>query len=241
MKIGAALEFNLIDYPGRIAAVAFTPGCNYRCPHCHAKPLVDGGMPPVNEEDFFDYLATVKDWVNGVTVCGGEPTLQPDLIAFMKEIKARGLQVKLDTNGSSPEVLSRLLSDKLVDYVAMDVKGPERLWAATAGVTGYAERIKESVRLAAAFPEYEFRTTVSPVVRDAGISFLTVTEMKETAELIAGNTGSRYHRYFVQKFVPRKNGLLDPGLESFPETPPQLLRDIHAEVVKILPKTEVRG
>ncbi len=241
MKIGAALEFNLIDYPGRIAAVAFTPGCNYRCPHCHAKPLVEGGTPPVSEKDFFDYLGTVKDWVNGVTICGGEPTLQPDLVPFIEGIKARELGVKLDTNGSSPEVLSRLLADKLVDYVAMDVKGPERLWTATAGVPGYAERIKESMKLVPSFPEYEFRTTVSPVVRGEGISFLTVPEMKETAELITENTGSRYHRYFVQKFVPRKDGLLDPRLESFPETSPQLLRDIHAEVVRILPKTEVRG
>lgn len=241
MKIGAALEFNLIDYPGRIAAVAFTPGCNYRCPHCHAKPLVDGGTPPVDEKDFFDYLGTVKDWVNGVAICGGEPTLQPDLVPFIEELRARDLKVKLDTNGSSPEVLSRLLADKLVDYVAMDVKGPERLWAAAAGVPGCAEKVKESMRLAASFPEYEFRTTVTPVVRDGEISFLTVPEMAEAAALIAENTGSKYHRYFVQKFVPRKGGLLDPRLEAFPETPPQLLRDIHAEVVKILPKTEVRG
>lgn len=241
MKIGAALEFNLIDYPGRIAAVAFTPGCNYRCPHCHAKPLVGDSTPPVNEKDFFDYLGTVKDWVNGVTICGGEPTLQPDLVPFIEELRSRKLQVKLDTNGSSPEVLSRLLAGKLVDYVAMDVKGPERLWPAMAGVPGCAEKIKESMRLAASFPEYEFRTTVAPVVREDGISFLTVAEMAETAALIADNTGSKYHRYFVQKFVPRKDGLLDARLESFPETPPQLLQDIHAEVVKILPKTEVRG
>lgn len=241
MKIGAALEFNLIDYPGKIAAVAFTPGCNYRCPHCHAKPLVGDRTAPVNESDFFAYLGTVKDWVNGVTICGGEPTLQPDLVPFIEELRSRKLQVKLDTNGSSPEMLARLLADKLVDYVAMDVKGPESLWPAMAGVPGYGDKIKESMRLAASFPEYEFRTTVAPVVRADGISFLTVPEMAETAALIADTTGSKYHRYFVQKFVPRKDGLLDPRLEAFPETPPQLLQDIHAEVVKILPKTEVRG
>ncbi|KAF0124949.1 MAG: pyruvate formate lyase activating enzyme [Elusimicrobia bacterium] len=241
MKIGAALEFNLIDYPGRIAAVAFTPGCNYRCPHCHARPLVDGAAPPVNERDFLDYLGTVKDWVNGVTICGGEPTLQPDLVPFIEELRSRKLQVKLDTNGSSPEVLSRLLAGKLVDYVAMDVKGPGRLWPAMAGVPGYEAKMLESMKLAASFPEYEFRTTVSPVVRGEEISFLTVPEMTETAALIAENTGSKYHRYFIQKFVPRKDGLLDPRLEAFPETPPQLLQDIHAEVVKVLPKTEVRG
>jgi len=241
MKIGAALGFNLIDYPGRIAAVAFTPGCNYLCPHCHAAPLL-ANAKDIGDKGFLDYLGTVKEWVNGVVICGGEPTLQPDLIPFIEEVRSRGLAVKLDTNGSNPKVLARLLAGGLVDYVAMDVKGPDTLWPDTAGVPGYEAAMRESMQLVTRFPIYEFRTTVAPVLRSGGeISFLTVTEMAAAARLIIETTGSSAHKYYVQKFVPRKDGLLDKRFEAFPETPPQLLQDIHAEVMKYIPNTQLRG
>ncbi|PKM98502.1 MAG: anaerobic ribonucleoside-triphosphate reductase activating protein [Elusimicrobia bacterium HGW-Elusimicrobia-3] len=241
MKIGAALGFNLIDYPGKIAAVAFTPGCNYRCPHCHAAPLL-AGAKDLGDQGFLDYLDTVKEWVTGVTICGGEPTLQEGLIPFIEQVRARNLSVKLDTNGSSPRVLERLLGAGLVDYVAMDVKGPRFLWPATAGVEGHEEAMSESLRLVSRFPVYEFRTTVAPVVRGGGeISFLTVQEMSAAARLVVQATGSDAHKYYVQKFVPRKDGLLDKRLESFPETPPLLLQEIHQEVLKHLPNTQLRG
>ncbi len=241
MKIGAALGFNLIDYPGKIAAVAFTPGCNYLCPHCHAAPLL-ANAKDIGDRGFLDYLETVKDWVNGVVICGGEPTLQPDLIPFIKELRARGLSVKLDTNGSNPKVLAQLLAEELVDYVAMDVKGPRFLWPATAGVEGHCDAMAESLKLVARFPVYEFRTTVAPVLRGNGeITFLTVQEMAAAARYVAQATGTDAHKYYVQKFVPRKDGLLDARLEAFPETPLQLLQDIHKEVLKHLPNTQVRG
>ena len=241
MKIGAALGFNLIDYPGKIAAVAFTPGCNYRCPHCHAAPLL-AGAKDLGDQGFLDYLDTVKEWVTGVTICGGEPTLQEGLIPFIEQVRAKNLAVKLDTNGSNPRVLERLLGAGLVDYVAMDVKGPRFLWPATAGVEGHEDAMSESLRLVSRFPVYEFRTTVAPVIRgDGEISFLTVQEMSAAARLVVQATGSDAHKYYVQKFVPRKDGLLDKRLESFPETPPQLLQDIHQEVLKHLPNTQLRG
>lgn len=241
MKIGAALGFNLIDYPGKIAAVAFTPGCNYLCPHCHAAPLL-ANAKDIGDGGFLEYLDTVKDWVNGVVICGGEPTLQPDLVPFIHELRGRKLAVKVDTNGSNPAVLERLLGEGLADYVAMDVKGPRFLWPATAGVEGHCESMTASMRLVTRFPAYEFRTTVAPVLRgDGDISFFTVQEMAATARLVAQATGSDAHKYYVQKFVPRKDGLLDKRLESFTETPPQLLQDIHKEVLKHLPNTQVRG
>lgn len=241
MKIGAALEFNLIDYPGRIAAVAFAPGCNYLCPHCHAAPLLSKAGD-LGAEGFLKYLETVKDWVNGVTICGGEPTLQPGLIPFIKELRGRKLSVKVDTNGSNPGVLEKLLSEKLADYVAMDVKGPRFLWPATAGVEGHESAMCDSMKLVASFPEYEFRTTVAPVPRGGSeISFLTVSEMAAAARLIVSTTGADTHKYFVQKFVPRKDGLLDKRLEEFPETPRQLLQDIQKEVRKYIPNSVIRG
>ncbi|OGR76780.1 MAG: anaerobic ribonucleoside-triphosphate reductase activating protein [Elusimicrobia bacterium GWC2_64_44] len=241
MKIGATLGFNLIDYPGKIAAVAFTTGCNYLCPHCHAAPLLRNA-PDLGSEGFLQYLDTVKDWVNGVVICGGEPTLQPNLVPFIGKLRDRDLCVKLDTNGSNPKVLERLLGEGLVDYVAMDVKGPRFLWPATAGVEGHEEAMAESMKLVAKFPEYEFRTTVAPVPRgDGEITFLTVHEMAAAAKLIAAATGGAAHKYYVQKFVPRKNGLLDARLEAFPETPVTLLQEIHKEVLKYLPNTQLRG
>ena len=240
MKIGAALGFNLIDFPGKIAAVAFTPGCNYRCPHCHAAPLL-GGIKDIGDAGFLEYLESVKDWVNGVTICGGEPTLQPDLVPFIKAVRGRGLAVKLDTNGSNPALLASLLAEKLVDYVAMDIKGPRFLWPAYAGVEGHEAAMAESAALVARFPEHEFRTTVAPIVRgDGEISFLTVQEMAAAARFIAQTAGPDA-RYYVQKFVPRKDGLLDHRLEAFPETPPQLLQDIMKEVQQYLPNTQLRG
>ena len=241
MKIGAALDFNLIDYPGKIAAMAFTTLCNYQCPHCHAAPLLKGSGD-IGTEGFLGYLDTVKEWVNGVVICGGEPTLQPGLKPFLGRLRERGLSIKLDTNGSNPKVLEQLLGEGLVDYVAMDVKGPKFLWPATAGVEGHEEAMAESLKLVAKFPDYEFRTTVAPVVR-AGedISFLTVPEMAAAARLIVSATGGNAHKYFVQKFVPRKDGLLDSRLESFPETPHQLLKDVHKEVAKYIPDSRIRG
>ena len=221
--------------------MAFTPGCNYKCPHCHAAPLL-ANAKDIGDQGFFDYLETVKEWVTGVVICGGEPTMQPDLIPFIKKIRALKLAVKLDTNGSNPKALAQLLAVDLVDYVAMDVKGPQPLWPATAGVPNYEGAMLESIKLVAQFPVYEFRTTVAPVIRaDNTISFLTVEEMASAAQLIITATGSPDHKYYVQKFIPRKNGLLDARLEAFPETPPQLLQDIHKEVLKYLPNTQVRG
>lgn len=241
MKIGAALGFNLIDYPGKIAAVAFAPGCNYSCPHCHAKPIL-GTAAPINEEDFFSYLTTVRDWVSGVVVCGGEPTLQPDLVAFIRRLREANLAVKLDTNGSNPAVLAQLLAENLVDYVAMDIKGPRHLWPNLTANPGAENGMLESMRLVTKFPTYEFRTTIAPVLRGGeDISFLTVPEMAAAAKMMVEVTGCNTHKYYVQKFVPRKDGLIDARLEAFPETPVQLLQDIHAEVLKYIPNTQLRG
>jgi len=241
MKIRAASGFNLIDYPGKIAAMVFAPGCNYKCPACHAKPLLNEDTL-VDEEEFFKYLGLVRQWVSGVVICGGEPTLQDGLIPFLVRLKAARLPVKLDTNGSMPEVLNRLLAENLADYVAMDVKGPRNLWAAIAGTPAAGAAMLESMRTAARFPDYEFRTTIVPVIRNGGaISFMTAPEAAETARLIADTTGSGDHKYFIQKFVPRKNGLLDARLESFPETPPALLEEMKRAASVYLPKCEIRG
>jgi pyruvate formate lyase activating enzyme len=175
-------------------------------------------------------------------LCGGEPTLDPDILPFARRLAAAGVPLKLDTNGSSPEVLERLLKERLAAYVAMDVKGPPDLLASLTGAAlDAAVDLERSMSAVAKFPDYEFRTTAVPVVRGAGeISFLTAAELGGAARSIAEAAGPGPHKYFIQKFVPRKDGLLDKRLESFPETPLPLLEEMKAEAVKYLPKCQIR-
>jgi pyruvate formate lyase activating enzyme len=242
MKIRAVLDLSLIDYPGKIAAVVFVPGCDLRCPACHARPILDE-TSLVNEEDFLKRLSAARQWINGVVLCGGEPARQEGLIPFIRRLKSEKLSVKLDTNGSSPEVLEHLLEENLVDYAAMDVKAPRNLFANVSGTPASGMKaVEESIRVVARFPDHEYRTTVVPVIRAGGeISFLTAAEIRETAGMIAELTGSGEHRYYLQKFVPRKGGLIDARLESFPETPRALLESMSREAAQYLPKCAIRG
>ena len=126
MRIGGYVPCSLGDYPGRIAAVVFTQGCNWRCPWCHNPALVypEQFTASLPEDDVFARLAARRARLDGVVVTGGEPTLQPDLPVFLGRVKALGFLVKLDTNGSRPRVVRELLAAGLVDFVAMDVKAP---------------------------------------------------------------------------------------------------------------------
>ena len=163
MKIGGFQKFSLIDYPGKIAAVMFTQGCNFRCPYCHNPELV---LPELFEkempfEEIIDFLKFRKEKLEGVVITGGEPTLQRDLTAVIRRIKELGYSVKVDTNGTNPEVLKDLIEAKLLDYVAMDIKAPFEKYNELSGVEVNLEKIKQSIRLIMISGiDYEFRTTV---------------------------------------------------------------------------------
>ncbi|HAI73904.1 TPA: anaerobic ribonucleoside-triphosphate reductase activating protein, partial [Candidatus Moranbacteria bacterium] len=163
MFIGGYQKLTLIDFPGRLAATVFTVGCNFRCPFCHNPELVSNIKQIANglEKDFFEFLKKRKDKIEGVCITGGEPTLQPDLMEFIKKIKTLGFLVKLDTNGARPDVLKKIIEQKLVDYIAMDIKNQPKKYDATTGVKGDIARIKLSVELITRGKiPYEFRTTV---------------------------------------------------------------------------------
>src|SRR3989344_1784085 len=134
MKISEFVKESLLDYPGKISAVVFSPGCNYKCLTCHARQIVDD-TENISEDKVFSYLDERKGWIDGIVLCGGEPTLQPDIVDFAGRLKKRGLAVKLDTNGSQFSVLQELRERGLVDYVAMDVKGPRELYRGLVGKT----------------------------------------------------------------------------------------------------------
>ena len=240
MQIRNFLKESFIDYPGKISSVVFVPGCNLRCSACYARHLLEPGENRT-EEEFFEFLHSRKGWIESVVLCGGEPTLQPDLAEFTRKLKKEGLLVKLDTNGTNPQALSGLNS--VVDYVAMDVKAPGNLYSAVTGHSNFDfERIEQSMRIVSKFPGYEFRTTVCPVRRTNGkINFMTASEISNIARWIFVATGRNSHTYFLQPFVPKKEELVDPRFEEFPETSRQFLEEARAKAVNYLPHTFIRG
>ncbi len=195
MKIGGLQKFSLIDYPGRISAVVFTQGCNFRCPYCHNPELVDPAQygPLLPEEEVLSFLAKRRSKLDAVTVTGGEPTLQPDLERFLGEIKRMGYLAKIDTNGSMPGVLERLIRGRLIDYLAMDLKGPLEKYGKIAGAEVKPEKIRKSIELITQSGiEHEFRTTVVH-------SLLDFQDISIMSELL-----NKARLYVLQRFVPLK-------------------------------------
>ena len=163
MNIGGFLPVSLSDYPGHVAAVVFTQGCNFRCPFCHNGNLIPLARPACDllcEEEILKSVAARRGKLDAVVVSGGEPTLQADLAEFLHKLKKLGYAVKLDTNGSRPVVLESLLKSKLIDYVAMDIKAPLPCYERLAGVTVDVSAIRQSIEvLPRSGIDHQFRTT----------------------------------------------------------------------------------
>ena len=163
MKFCGLSKTTLLDYPGCVSATIFVGGCNFRCPFCHNGDLVlcSNELPRYTEEEIFAFLKKRKNVLEGVCVTGGEPTLYNELPEFIRKIKELGYKVKLDTNGSNPKMLRELVKEKLVDYVAMDIKASICHYDKVCGVLVDIEKIKESVDfLKEKNVSYEFRTTI---------------------------------------------------------------------------------
>jgi pyruvate formate lyase activating enzyme len=166
MLIGGLQRFSLSDFPGKTAAIVFTQGCNFRCPYCHNRslwPLYGATSPDVTTDRVLAYLERRKGLLGGVVVTGGEPTLQPDLSIFINDIRMLGFSVKLDTNGSRPEIVSGLLEERLVDYIAMDIKAPLEKYASLCGLPVDTNAICQSIEIiTASGVAHHFRTTHFP-------------------------------------------------------------------------------
>ena len=162
MIISGFQKLTLLDFPGPTACTVFTCGCNMRCPFCHNTPLVLGTAEEhYSEDEIFSFLKKRQGLLDGVAITGGEPLLQKDIIAFIKKIKELGYAVKLDTNGSFPERLQEIISEGLVDYIAMDIKNCKEKYSLTAGADIDFALIEKSTELIknSGIP-HEFRTTV---------------------------------------------------------------------------------
>ncbi len=215
MQFHGFQKLTLLDFPGKVACLLFTGGCNFRCPFCHNAGLVTHlGEKTYSEEEILSYLEKRKGILDGVCVTGGEPLLQSGLSAFLKKVKALGYAVKLDTNGSFPDRLKALVSDGLVDYVAMDIKNAPEKYALTVGTEADLAAVKESVSfLLSGAVDYEFRTTLVAELH-------TAADMEAIGEWIKGAK-----RYFLQTF--RDSGdLIGTGLSALDEESTRVFSEI---------------
>lgn len=229
MQINGFQKITLLDYPGKVACTVFTAGCNFRCPFCHNASLVThiDNSVSFSEQAILDYLEKRQGILDGVCITGGEPLLQPDIAKFLKKIKALGYAVKLDTNGSFPEKLKDLIEEKLVDYVAMDIKNSKEKYAETIGVDGkFMENIEKSISyLLENKVDYEFRTTVVS-------QFHTPQDIVSIGEWIKGA-----NKYFLQNFVD-SGDLICSNLTAVDKS---VLCNMQQKVAQIVCNTEIRG
>lgn len=196
MIIGGLQKTSLLDFPEKIAAIVFTMGCNFRCGYCHNPELING---EAKIEEVFEFLKTRQRKLDGVVITGGEPCLQKDLPEFIKQVKELGFAVKLDTNGSFPEMLEKVLPD--LDYVAMDIKAPLEKYSQIVNVDIDTSKILKSIEvLKNGGVDYEFRTTVVK-------SQLSFEDFEKIGQLIQGAP-----RYYLQRFEASK--ILDKSLEN---------------------------
>lgn len=229
MKFYGMQKMTLLDYPGYVACTLFTGGCNFRCPFCHNALLVldlDENYT-IPEEEVLAFLKKRQGLLDGVCVTGGEPLINKDIGDFLSKVKELGFKIKLDTNGTNPALLKELVSQKLVDYVAVDIKNSPEKYAETVGLKSFdMSTINETVNfLMTGSVDYEFRTTVTK-------QFHTEKSMEEAARFIRGAK-----RYFLQNFVDSGN-LIGSGITGQSKEEMEKLLSV---VKKYVPDSCLRG
>lgn len=253
MKFAGWQKESFIDYPGKISTLVFTSGCNYNCGYCH-NPDLKNSKSEIDEKEIFDYALKNKEWIDAIVISGGEPTLKPELKNFAKKAKDLGFLVKLDTNGSNADVLQNLKEQNLIDYVAMDVKGPLNLYPNLIGrnfIEGKEREISNGISkgivLISEFPDYEFRTTLAPIYENGKARWINPEEIRETAELI-NKLSNENSKYYLQKFVSREKGnIMDEKFskdylpKEMWETPKEHLEECLIEAKKYLNKVSIRN
>lgn len=232
VTIKGFIETSLIEWEGMLASILFLPGCNFRCSYCHSPHLVYSSedMETIPLEVIMESLRKRRGWIDGVVISGGEPTLQKGLKELIRQLKALGLKVKLDTNGSNPNILAELLEEGLLDCIAMDVKAPlrEEEYGKAAGGPCDVEALRRSIRIILQSGiEHEFRTTVCPgLLAEDGIG--------EIARDVRGTK-----RYVLQSFRP--NNCLDPDMLEVKPYPAETLKKFREIVQYHLGHCSIRG
>ncbi|SET67277.1 pyruvate formate lyase activating enzyme [Natronincola peptidivorans] len=200
MRIIGHEKTSFIDYPGKICTMYFVASCNFQCGYCHNEPIVKGQGERIDEEEIFAFLEKRKKYIDAVCISGGEPTLYASLYNFIKKIKEKGFFIKLDTNGTNPHLLQTLIDEKLIDYVAMDIKAPFHKYEMITGGKVSIENIKTSIdMIRGSIIDYEFRTTICK-------ELLTEEDILEIAGYLKGSK-----RYYLQNFKDGETVLAGQG------------------------------
>lgn len=226
IKIGGLQKLTLIDYPGCLAATVFLVGCNFRCPFCYSSELVlpekIKNQPLISKKELFSFLKDRKSLLEGIVICGGEPTIDRGLPLFIKEIKNLGYLIKLDTNGSNPKMLKSLIDEKLIDYVAMDIKAPKEKYGKVAGMLKcwndrMLKNIEKSINtLKESKIDFEFRTTVVP----------NLLKKEDILKIVHWIRPAR--RYYLQDFKAEKT--VDAKFEKIKPYPQEQLLEIQKAI-----------
>jgi len=235
MEIKGFIDISLIDWDQKISSVIFLPNCNLRCPYCYNTPLVlhPEKLQTIPLKEIETYLQKNRDWIDGVVITGGEPTLHSDLLNLCQKLKKLELLVKLDTNGTNPQAIRELLSNKLIDYIAMDVKAPltEQKYHNASGVhiKQLTEKIKETMDiLIKSTIEYEFRTTIVP----------TVHRPKDIEQICHKIKGCE--KYVLQNYKANVE-TLNPNFKNLKPFSEKKMKVFLQTAKKIIPNTILRG
>ena len=220
-------KFSLLDFDGYISVVLFAPKCNFRCPFCHNGQSVLSNNSSIPFNEIIDYLNSRKGVIDAIVVTGGEPTLMDDLFDKISTLKKMGYLIKLDTNGTNPEMLQKLIHANLLDYIAMDIKNGESMYMTTSGVKCLdINLIKESISLIMnSGIDYEFRTTL---VKE----YHSLESIKEMSKLVNGA-----NRLYLQHFIDRE-GVILPGLHDVSFEEASLYKE---ELSKYVKSCQLRG
>ncbi len=237
MIIGGLEKLTLIDFPDKLACTVFLVGCNFRCPWCYSSELVlpqkIKEQPKIAEKKFFEFLNERKDLLDGCVLLGGEPTINKDLPKFAGKIKKLGYAIKLDTNGSNPEMLKSLIDKKLIDYVSLDIKAPKEKYQKIVGRKINLKKIEKSVSILKENKiDYEFRTTVVPTL-------LSEKDILKIAGWISSGGKIKGEKYYLQNFRPTKT--LDPKFENVKPYPDEYVLGIIRKISPFFDVCQIRG
>lgn len=227
MRITGFQKLSLVDFDDHMSATLFTSGCNFACPFCHNSSLVIGNSDPeISEQEIFDYLQKRKGIIDSVVISGGEPTLHKDLVEFIKKLKNLDILIKLDTNGTNLEMLKYLIENKLIDYVAMDIKNSLEKYNITIDRNCDLQTIKDTIKyIMHSGIDYEFRTTIIK-------EFHTHEDIKNISKLIKGAK-----KYYLQKFED-SGSCIKSGLNPIDKnTATEYLQILQQDI----PNTKLRG
>ena len=213
---------SLVDWDGKVSAVLFLGRCNFKCGFCSNKELVlqHEKIKSIQFENIKDSLEKSREFIDGIVITGGEPTIYPDIGILCEEIKNLGFKVKLDTNGSNPDILKELLQKNLVDFVAMDIKTSFENYKEITGSKIALGKIKESILIVSKFPDYEFRTTIAPRIVNNKHVWLDGVLLGDMADWVQKKIKRDDSKWYIQKFVSReKEEMVDERFleENLPE------------------------